>query len=52
MGRDLDTAITAALTRRPRRLRRHGQGLPGKASARQFLGALCPVDHPSHRGLG
>ena len=45
MREDLDTAIAAALTLDRAACAAYGQGFTWEASARQFLGALVPVDH-------
>jgi glycosyltransferase involved in cell wall biosynthesis len=46
MDDDLDTAIAAALTRDRATCASYGQTFTWEASARQFLGALVPVDQP------
>lgn len=46
MDEDLDTAIAAALTRDRGACAAYGQTFTWEASARQFLGALVPVEHP------
>lgn len=45
MHEDLDIAIAAALTRDRRACAAYGQGFTWEASARQFLGALVPIEH-------
>jgi glycosyltransferase involved in cell wall biosynthesis len=46
MDENLDRAIEAALTRDRAACAAYGQTFTWEASARQFLGALVPVDHP------
>lgn len=46
MDENLDTAIATALTLDRTACAAYGQTFTWEASARQFLGALVPVDHP------
>lgn len=46
MNEDLSVAIAAALTRDRAACAAYGQTFTWEASARQFLGALVPVEHP------